>query len=193
MLQSTQMTQQQNDTCNGQEIQPKLQLEGDQGNYIWKVISDLKMPPNPTREEYKAVYNASEEEVLKFQAFYLPQKNISHNLGTVNQVYNQLGVIMLLLLRVQQVLQLPQGFNLLLVVNGDMQKTPGSYKKTPVKGILEASGDLCCQTLSSYQYDKDKNLHIHFFVVLPSGYDADNVSMTIPSEKKVCIIHKCLS
>ena len=29
MLKSTQMTQQQNDICNGQEIQQKLQLEGE--------------------------------------------------------------------------------------------------------------------------------------------------------------------
>ena len=49
------------------------------------------MPPNPTREEYKAIYDAPEGEVLKFQAFHPSWKNVSHNLGTVNDVLQSTG------------------------------------------------------------------------------------------------------
>ena len=76
MLKSTQMTQQQNDTLIGQEIQPKLQLEGGPRQLYWKVISDLKMPPNPTREEYKAVYDADmiyiKTQVFRLLRYYSP-------------------------------------------------------------------------------------------------------------------------
>ena len=65
--------------------------KGDQGNYIWKVVLDLKIPSNPTREEYKDVYDASEGDILKFQPFCLSWKNISCNLGTVNEVLQSTG------------------------------------------------------------------------------------------------------
>ena len=154
----------------------------------WKVISDLKMPPNPTREEYKAVYYTSEGDVLKFQAFYLSWKNVSCNLETVNQVAQSTGACCAAGARGTTCPAVASGIQLASGGEWGHAKTPGTYKKNPVKGILEASGNLYWPTLSSYWHYK--NLHLHFFVTLPTGCHAEDVSVMIPSQKKVCIIHK---
>ena len=73
---------------------------------------------------------------MKFQAFYLSWKNISHNLVTVNKVEQSTGAChaTAAAIKVQQVLQLPWGFNLLLVVNGDMQKHQDHTRRNPSRG-----------------------------------------------------------
>ena len=62
-----------------------------------------------------------------------------------------------------------------------------SFQKKNKKGMWEASGDLYWHTFHSYWHDKDKNLHLHFFVVLPSGCHAEDDKVTIPHWKKISI------
>ena len=57
----------------------KKSNESYQGNYIWKVILDLKIPSNPTREEFKAVYDASKGNVLNFRSSIFPEEHFSQS------------------------------------------------------------------------------------------------------------------
>ena len=144
------MTQQQNDTHNGQEIQPQLQLEGGPRQLYLEGDFGFEDAPNPAREEYKADHDASEGDVLKFQAFYLSWKNISHNLWTLNQVIQSTGACCDAAAKGATSPAIASGIQLASGGEWGHAKTPGSYKKTPVKGILEASGDLYWPTISSY-------------------------------------------
>ena len=153
------------------------------------------MPPNTTREEYKAVYDASEGDILKFQAYYLSWKNISHNLGTVNEVLQSTGAChaaAAAAATTKGATGPAVALGIQLVSGGEWvhAKTPGSYKKKAIKGILEASGNLYWPTLSSYWHNKDKNLCLHFLVVLPSGCCAEDIGVMISSRQKVHIILK---
>ena len=148
----------------------RLHLKGgqDQGNYSWKAISDLKIPSNPTREEYKAIYNTSEGDILKFQALYLSWKNISHNLVTVNEVLQSTGAChaaatAATILRVQPILQLPLRLNLLLVVNEDMQKHQEEESHQSTGPHFPPTDMTKTRTYTSI-----------FFVVIPSGCHAED-------------------
>ena len=63
-----------------------------QGEFVQNNIAEGKMPPNPTKDQYKAVYDASDGDVLKFQNFHSSWKNVSHNLATSNAVIRSTGI-----------------------------------------------------------------------------------------------------
>ena len=57
--------------------------------------------------------------------------------------------------------------------------------------MLKAEGDLYWPTLHSYWHDKDKNLRLCFFVVLPSGTRAKDISVSIVfNGTKIKIVYK---
>ena len=47
---------------------------------------------NPTKDQYKAVYDVSEGDILEFQNFHSSWKNVSHNLAPSNAVIGSTGV-----------------------------------------------------------------------------------------------------
>ena len=66
--------------------------KGSQGEFVQNSIEEGKMPPNPTKDQYKAVYDVSEGDVLKFQNFHSSWKIVSCNLATSNAVIRSTGV-----------------------------------------------------------------------------------------------------
>ena len=66
--------------------------KGAQGELVWMMIAEGKIPPNPTNTRYKAVYDASEGDVLKFQNFHPSWKNVSHNLAASGAVLGSTGL-----------------------------------------------------------------------------------------------------
>ena len=55
-------------------------------------IAQGKIPPNPTKTQYKAVYDATEGDVLKFQNFHSSWKNVSRNLAASGAVLGSTGL-----------------------------------------------------------------------------------------------------
>ena len=66
--------------------------KGAQGELVQMMIAEGKIPPNPTKTQYKAVYDASEGDVLKFQNFHSSWKNVSHNLAASGAVLGSTGL-----------------------------------------------------------------------------------------------------
>ena len=56
------------------------------------MITEGKIPPKPTKTQYKAVYDVSEGDVLKFQNFHSSWKNVSHNLAASGAVLGSTGL-----------------------------------------------------------------------------------------------------
>ena len=66
--------------------------KGAQSELVWMMIAEGKIPSNPTKTRYKAVYDASEGDVLKFQNFHSSWKNVSHNLAASGAVLGSTGL-----------------------------------------------------------------------------------------------------
>ena len=177
--------------------------KGEQGEYIRKQISEGKMPPKPSREQYKAVYEVSEGEVLKFQNFSSSWKNAQRNLKAAEDVALSTGARRG---EAEHVGFMSPGGGLMGQAGRATaffgSPTPGGASvsmKTPrsaktggtKKGKMHASGDLYWPTMNSYWHDKDKNLRLCFFVLLPSGTRAEDMSVSIaPGGMKIRIVHK---
>ena len=63
-----------------------------QRELVQMMIAEGKIPPNPTKTQYKAVYDASEGDVLKFQNFHSSWKNVSCNLAASGAVMGSTGL-----------------------------------------------------------------------------------------------------
>ena len=66
--------------------------KGAQGELVQMMIAEGKDPLNPTKTQYKAVYDASDGDVLKFQNFHSSWKNVSHNLAASGAVLGSTGL-----------------------------------------------------------------------------------------------------
>ena len=69
-----------------------LNGKGAQGELVWMMIAEVKIPPNPTKTQYEAVYDASEGDVLKLQNFHYSWKNVSRNLAASGAVLGSTGL-----------------------------------------------------------------------------------------------------
>ena len=158
--------------------------KGAQGELVRMMIAEGKIPPNPTKTQYKAVYDASEGDVLKFQNFHSSWKNVSRNLAASGAVLGSTGLC-------RSAANDQMGDRGVAEASVDCLVAPEvAFRKKNKKGVLEASGDLYWPTFHSYWHDKHKNLRLHFFVVLPSGCRAEDIKVTIPNRKKISIVHK---
>ena len=176
--------------------------KGEQGEYVRQEIASGKMPPNPTKEEYKVVYEASSGDVLKFQNFHSSWKNVQRNLSSANEVVESTGA--------RRIAAAGEGLTAPPTTPGRVLTPPrfgvgGTPATTTAlctprstacpasskKGMLKAEGDLYWPTLHSYWHDKDKNLRLCFFVVLPSSTRAKDISVSIVSNgTKIKIVYK---
>ena len=126
--------------------------KGAQGELVWMMIAEGKIPPNPTKTQYKAVYDASEGDVLKFQNFHSSWKNVSRNLAASGAV---LGSTWLR----RSAANDQMGDRGVAEASVDCLVAPEvAFRKKNKKGVLEASGDLYWPTFHSYWHDKHKNL-----------------------------------
>ena len=66
--------------------------KGAQCELVWMMIAEGKIPPNATKTRYKAVYDAYEGDVLKFQNFHSSWKNVSRNLAASGAVLGSTGL-----------------------------------------------------------------------------------------------------
>jgi hypothetical protein len=150
--------------------------DGAQGEYIKAQVNAGALKSNPSKMEYKAIYESSPEGILDFQPFYSSWGNVERNLARDATVHNTTGG------RARKALANPKAKASDIFASPD--KAPTLKKSTGKKtrssavkagavpgGMLTASpaSKLVWETLHSYWVDKDKNSRLHFFVVLPSG------------------------
>ena len=110
--------------------------KGAQGELVWMMIAEGKIPPNPTKTQYKAVYDVSEGDVLKFQNFHSSWKNVSHNLAASGAVLGSTGLC-------RSAANDQMGDRGVAEASVDCLVAPDvAFQKKNKKGVLEASGDL---------------------------------------------------
>ena len=135
--------------------------KGAQGELVQMMIAEGKIPPNPTKTQYKAVYDASEGDVLKFQNFHSSWKNVSRNLAASGAVLGSTGLR-------QSAANDQMGDRGVAEASVDCLVAPEvAFRKKNKKGVLEASRDLYWPTFHSYWHDKHDNLHLHFLLFFP--------------------------
>ena len=135
--------------------------KGAQGELVQMMIAEGKIPPNPTKTQYKAVYDASDGDVLKFHNFHSSWKNVSRNLAASGTVLGSTGIR-------QSAANDQMGDRGVAEASVDCLVAPEvAFRKNNKKGVLEASGDLYWPTFHSYWHDKHKNLPLHFLLFFP--------------------------
>jgi hypothetical protein len=162
----------------------KFTWNGEQGNYIKEQMKAGVLPKNPSKDEYKGIYESAPEGVLNFQKFLRSWENASRNMEKDKNIADSTGGRKkAATAKAKASDQTPVSSKKQTEANSANKIRSGSKSaaKLSAFGMLDGTPakNLLWETLHSYWVDKDKHRRLQFFIVLPSGCRPKDIQVSV--------------